>query len=141
LDAHRRRYVAQATGFGDESPIDRSEDEPNRRRHSIAEEQAEGEEMSDPRSLSIFTMEADRKPIAVFAAKKHQDAEAFFDDERVRAKLQAANSGGVPLIDDRSILRVRLANAVERVRYREKAERSTEKLGLVFLVDIDGLGS
>ena len=96
--------------------------------------------MSDPLSLSIFTMEADRKAIAVFAAKKHQDAEAFFHDERVRTRLQAANSGGVPLIDDRSILRVRLANAVERVRYQEKAERSTEKPGLVFLVDIDGLG-
>jgi hypothetical protein len=97
--------------------------------------------MSDPLSLSIFTMEADRKPIAVFAAKKHQDAEAFFDDERVRAKLQAASSGGVPLLDDRSILRVRMANAAERVRYREKAEQSTEMPGLVFLVDIDGIGS
>jgi hypothetical protein len=97
--------------------------------------------MSEPLSLSIFTMEADRKPTAVFAAKKHQDAEAFFDDERVRAKLQAANSGGVPLIDDRSILRVRLANAGERVRYREKAARSTENPGLVFLLDIDGIGS
>ena len=69
---------------------------------AIAEGQAEGEEMSDPLSLSVFTMEADRKPIAVFAAKKHQEAEAFFNDERVRAKLQAANSGGVPLIGDRS---------------------------------------
>jgi hypothetical protein len=86
-------------------------------------------------------MEADRKPIAVFSSKKHQDAEAFFNDERVRAKLQAANSGGVPLIDDRSILRVRMANAVERIRYQEKAEQSTETPGLVFLVDIDGLGS
>jgi hypothetical protein len=93
--------------------------------------------MSEPLSLSIFTIEADRKPIAVFAAKKHQDAEAFFKDERVRAKLQSATSGGVPLLDDRSILRVRMANAVERVRYREKAERSTGKPGLVFLVDID----
>jgi hypothetical protein len=97
--------------------------------------------MSEPLSLSIFTIEADRKPVFAFAAKKHQDAEAFFKDERVRAKLQAANSGGVPLIDDRSILRVRMANAVERVRYLEKAEQSTETPGLVFLVDIDGLGS
>ena len=97
--------------------------------------------MSDPLSLSIFTMEADRKPIAVFAAKKHQDAEAIFDDERVRAKLQSARSGGIPLSDARSILRVRLANAVERVRYREKAEGSTKMPGLVFLVDIDGSGS
>jgi hypothetical protein len=29
-------------------------------------------------SLSVFTIEADRKPIMTFAAKKHQDAEAFF---------------------------------------------------------------
>jgi hypothetical protein len=97
--------------------------------------------MNDPLSLSIFTLEADRKPIAVFAAKRHQDAEAFFDDERVRAKLQSASSGGVPLLDDRSILRVRMANAAERVHYREKAEGSTKMPGVVFLVDIDGLGS
>jgi hypothetical protein len=43
LDAHRRRYVAQAAGFGNESASDRFEDEPRRRCHSIAEEQAEGE--------------------------------------------------------------------------------------------------
>jgi hypothetical protein len=97
--------------------------------------------MSEPLSLSIFTIEADRKPIVVFAAKKHQDVEAFFGDERIRANLQAANSGGVPLMDERSILRVRLANAVERDHYHEKVKRSTEKPGLVFLVDIDGLGS
>jgi hypothetical protein len=44
LDAHRRRYVAQAAGFGNESASDRSEDEPHRRWHTIAEKQAEGEE-------------------------------------------------------------------------------------------------
>jgi hypothetical protein len=43
-------------------------------------QQAEGEEMSEPLSLSIFTIEADRKPVLAFAAKKHQDAEAFFKD-------------------------------------------------------------
>jgi len=43
LDAYRRRCAAQATGFGNESASDRSEDEPHRRCHSIAEEQAEGE--------------------------------------------------------------------------------------------------
>jgi hypothetical protein len=49
LGAYRRRYVAQAAGFGNESASDRSEDEPHRGCHSIAEEQAEGEgEMIDP---------------------------------------------------------------------------------------------
>jgi hypothetical protein len=43
LDAYRRRYVAQATGFRNESASDRFEDEPHRRCHPIAEEQAEGE--------------------------------------------------------------------------------------------------
>jgi hypothetical protein len=43
LDTYRRRYVAQAAGFRNESASDRSEDEPHRRRHSIAEKQAEGE--------------------------------------------------------------------------------------------------
>jgi hypothetical protein len=43
LDAYRRRYVAQAAGFGNESASDRSQDEPHRGCHSIAEELAEGE--------------------------------------------------------------------------------------------------
>jgi hypothetical protein len=33
--------------------------------------------MSEPLSLSIFTIEADRKPLLVFAAKKHREAETF----------------------------------------------------------------
>jgi hypothetical protein len=36
--------------------------------------------MSETLSLSIFTIEADRKPLLAFAAKKHQDAEAFCAD-------------------------------------------------------------
>ena len=43
LDAYRRRYVVQATGFGNESASDRPEDESHRRCHSIAEERVEGE--------------------------------------------------------------------------------------------------
>jgi hypothetical protein len=93
--------------------------------------------MSEPLSLSIFTIEADRKPVLAFAAKKHQDAEAFFKDERVRAKLQSARSGGVAVLDDPSILRIRLANAAERNRYREKVAERPEKPGVVFLIEID----
>jgi hypothetical protein len=64
-------------------------------------------------------------------------AEAFFGDDRVRARLQSARAGGgVPLLNERSILRVRMAKAQERARYRDRmAERSGE-LGVVFLVDI-----
>jgi hypothetical protein len=32
-------------------------------------------------SLSIFTVEADRKPLLGFTAKKHQEAEAFCLDQ------------------------------------------------------------
>jgi hypothetical protein len=31
--------------------------------------------MSEPLSLSIFTIEADRKPLLAFAAKKFEDAD------------------------------------------------------------------
>ena len=65
-------------------------------------------------SLSIFTIEADLKPVLAFAAKKHEEADAFFRDERVRSKLKAVSSGGVALCDDYSILRIRLSNADER---------------------------
>jgi hypothetical protein len=71
-------------------------------------------------SLSIFTIEADLKPLLAFAARKQKDAETLFRDDRMRTKLRSASSGGVPLCDEYSILRIRLANADERARYREK---------------------
>ena len=89
-------------------------------------------------SLSIFTIEADRRPVLAFAAKKHEEAEVFFRDERVRTKLKSATSGGVPLCDDLSTLRIRLANAGERARSREKtATSSNGDQTAVFLVDVD----
>jgi hypothetical protein len=94
--------------------------------------------MIEPLSLSIFTIEADRKPMLAFAATKFEEADTFFRDERVRTKLRSASSGGVPLCDDYTILRIRLANAGERARYREKAAaKSTGDPAAVFLVDID----
>jgi hypothetical protein len=95
--------------------------------------------MSETLSLSIFTIEADRKPLLALAAKKHHEAENFCGDERVRAKLRSVRSGGVLLCDDFSILRVRLANADERARYYDQAtsRSSMENLATVFLVDVD----
>jgi hypothetical protein len=94
--------------------------------------------MSEPLSLSIFTIEVDRKPVLAFAAKKFEEADTFFRDERVQTKLRSASSGGVPLCDDYTILRIRLANADERARYREKAAaKSTGNPAAVFLVDVD----
>jgi hypothetical protein len=95
--------------------------------------------MSETLSLSIFAIEADRKPLLAFAAKKHQDAEAFCADERVLTKLRSANSSGVPLCNDKSILRVRLASSDERARYhdRTKNRSSMENRAAVFLVEVD----
>jgi hypothetical protein len=93
--------------------------------------------MNEAFSLSVFTIEADRRPIIVFAAKKHEDAEVFFKNEKVRAKLHTATSGGVPILDNRSILRVRMANASERARYHE-ITAGIATPGVVFLVDVDG---
>jgi hypothetical protein len=88
-------------------------------------------------SLSIFTIEADRKPVLALAAKKHQEAEAFCLDERVRTKLKSVTTGGVPICDDYSILRVRLAKADERARYHEATPRSPLDFPAIFLVDVD----
>ena len=95
--------------------------------------------MSETLSLSIFTIEADSKPLLAFAVKKHQEAVAFCADERVLTKLRSVRSGGVPLCNDYSILRVRLANSEERARYhdRTKQRSSMETRAAVFLVDVD----
>jgi hypothetical protein len=94
--------------------------------------------MIEPLSLSIFTIETDRKPVLAFAAKKYEDAEVFFRDERVRTQLRSVSSGGIPLCDDLTILRLRLANAAERARFRDRtATRAPGDSATVFLVDID----
>jgi hypothetical protein len=95
--------------------------------------------MSETLSLSIFTIESDRKPLHVFAAKKHQDAEAFCVDKRVLTKLRSGSSSGVPLCDENSILRVRLTTSDERARYYDQTKRrsSMENRAAVFLVDVD----
>jgi hypothetical protein len=95
--------------------------------------------MSEALSLSIFAIEADRKPLLAFAAKKHEDAEAFCADERVLTKLRSARSGGVPLCDDKSIMRIRLATSEEKARYQDRAKQRTsmENRAAVFLVDVD----
>lgn len=94
--------------------------------------------MSGTLSLTVFTIEADRKPLLSFEAKRHQEVEDFCADERVRAKLRSVRSGGVQICDDLSIFRVRLANTAERARYREKTTtRAMENPAAVFLVDVD----
>ena len=95
--------------------------------------------MSETLSLLIFTIEADSKPLLAFAAKKYQEAVAFCADERVLTKLRSVSSSGVPLCDDYSILRVRLATSDERARYhdRTKQRSSMENRAAVFLVDVD----
>ena len=94
--------------------------------------------MIEPLSLSIFTIEVDRRPVLAFAAKKYEEADAFFRDERVRTKLRSASSAGVSLCDDLSILRIRLANSDERARYREKASANSRgDPAAIFLIDID----
>jgi hypothetical protein len=92
---------------------------------------------TDVPSLSIFTIEADRKPVFAIAAKKHQEVELFCTDERVRDKLKSLRSGGVRLCDDYSILRVRLARSDERARYHEASGRSALDFPVVFLIDLD----
>jgi hypothetical protein len=73
------------------------------------------------------------------SSKAKMSAEAFCADERVLTKLKSVSSGGVPLYDDYSILRVRLATPDERARYHDRTKRrsSMENRAAAFLVDVD----
>ena len=51
-------------------------------------------------SLSIFTIEIDRKPVFAIQSRKHSDAEAILADENIRHQLGLLRSGGKPLCDD-----------------------------------------
>jgi hypothetical protein len=92
--------------------------------------------MNDKLSLTIFTVEADRKPVIAITCKTYVEAETIGFDERLRTKLCSVKSGGVPLCDDLSVLRIRLANSDERNRYQNAVLRS-ENTRIVYLVDLD----
>ena len=72
-------------------------------------------------SLSIFTVEVDRNPIFAVQCRKYSEAEAILTDEALWDQLRLLRSGGKPLCDDCSILRVRLAREDERALYYENA--------------------
>jgi hypothetical protein len=94
--------------------------------------------IGDKLSLSVFTIEVDRKPVLVFAARKYSDAEVMCADQRIRDKLSSTHSDGKPLCDELATLRVRLSNSDERKRYREQtAARSADAGWPVYLVDLD----
>jgi len=101
--------------------------------------------MSGGLSLSIFTIEVDRKPVVAFACRKQPEAEQICADERVRAKLSPMKSDGKPLCDDFAILHVRLARANERAIYKEKAaaKSNDSSMLMVYLVEIrqPGIGA
>lgn len=95
--------------------------------------------MNDALSLSIFTIEVDRKPVCAIQCRKHSEAEALLADESIRNQLSLVRSGGKPLCDDFSILRVRLARADERAAYFKNATSLLAENGqlAVFLVELD----
>ena len=91
-------------------------------------------------SLSIFTIEIDRKPIFAIQSKKHSDAEAILADENIRHQLGLLRSGGKPLCDDFSIFRIRLARADERALFYKNAPSLLTGNGelAVMLIELDG---
>ena len=91
------------------------------------------EHMNEPLSLTNFTVEADRRPLVVFAARLHEEAFAFFESAGFRDRLRMAKSDGKPLLDDLTILRLRLANASERERFREVGDGKV----VLFLIGLD----
>jgi hypothetical protein len=93
--------------------------------------------MDNGLSLSIFVIEADLKPVLAFAAKKNSDAEIILLDERIRAKLRSVNSGGRPVCNDLSILRLRLARSEERAIYNDKASSMESGMRMVYLFKLD----
>jgi hypothetical protein len=62
--------------------------------------------MSDGLSLSVFTIEVDRKPVLALQGKKQSEIEYVLSDEHVRNQLAFLKSAGEPLCDDFSIFRI-----------------------------------
>lgn len=86
--------------------------------------------IDDKLSLSVFTIEVNRKPVLAISARKYSDAETICADQRVRDKLSSARSGGNPLCDELATLRVRLSNSDEKKLYREQTAARSADAGL-----------
>jgi hypothetical protein len=95
--------------------------------------------MTGRQSLSIFTIEVDRRPIFAVQFKKHSEAEALLTDEALLDQLRMVGSAGEPLLDNFSILRVRLARENEKTTYFENSSSLLTSNGqlAVLLVRLD----
>jgi hypothetical protein len=95
--------------------------------------------MTERLSQSISTIEVDRKPVFAVQLRKHSEAEALLTDEGLLDQLRITRSVGLPLVDDLSILRVRLARENERGLYFENASSILNSNGqlAVLLVKLD----
>jgi len=77
--------------------------------------------MNGKPSLSVFTIEVDRKPVFAIQCRKHSEAESILADESLRGQMRLVKSDGKPLCDDFSIFRVRLASQNEKALFYENA--------------------
>ena len=93
--------------------------------------------MDQPFSLSVFTVEINGTPTVALEAKRHQEAERFCEQERLRADLSNITSDSVPLFDAKANLKVRLANPgeVELYRQAKHSNPSSDGLNVMYLVD------
>jgi hypothetical protein len=95
--------------------------------------------MTERLSLSIFTIEVDRKAVYAVQFSKHSEAEELLTDEALLDQLRMVRSAGAPLVDKFSILRVRIAHEKERECYFENAASLLTSNGhlAVLLVKLD----
>src|ERR1700712_2564117 len=95
--------------------------------------------MSDGLSLSVFTIEVDRKPVLALQARKQSEIEPILADKHVR-NLSLLSSAGEPRCDEFSIFRIRIARAAERQLYHDNNAASlltSDGQVAVLLVTVD----
>ena len=96
--------------------------------------------MRSPLGL-IFTIEVDGKPAVAFEARQVREAAELSKEAWFRADLNAVNSNGAPLCGIGSKLRARISNEPEREIYRAAAEVTEASDDIVYLVELDGIGT
>jgi hypothetical protein len=91
----------------------------------------------------MFALEINGKPTLVFGAKNLREAHELCREEWLRADLSVLASNCVPVCDAGAKLTARIATEAEAAIYRD-AERGagrSDDIMLVYLVDLDGIGS
>jgi hypothetical protein len=95
--------------------------------------------VTNRRSLPVFIIEINERPTAAFEAHNQREAFELCREAWLKEDLAGVKSGGIPLGDGKTKMKVRYARPDKATRYAEANgnRQPSEDVLLLFLVELD----